>query len=56
MQIRIRRNFWPDWLYCWLFEHDDVFVHDEEPVAQQHWCQRCFVALPPMRERVSVPA
>jgi hypothetical protein len=45
--MRIKDGLLPDRLYCWIFEHDDVFTHDSEPVTRQHWCQRCFVRLAP---------
>jgi hypothetical protein len=46
--MRIRDGLLPDRLYCWLFEHDDSFVHEIEPDARHYWCQRCFVRLPPV--------
>ena len=54
--MRIERRFLPDALYCWLFEHDDFFVHDDEPTTQQYWCQRCFTWLPTERRRAPWPS
>jgi hypothetical protein len=54
--MRIERRFLPDALYCWIFEHDDFFVHDDEPTTQQYWCQRCFTWLPTERRRAPWPS
>jgi len=53
--MRVKDNLLPRRLYCWLFEHDDVFVHESDDLNQyHHWCQRCFVQLtPPPARRFS---
>jgi hypothetical protein len=46
-RMRITGTVLPDSLYCWVFEHDDLFTHDDEPTVPHQWCQRCFAWLPP---------
>ena len=53
--MRIPNGLLPPPLYCWIFEHDDIFKHDTEPEAQHRWCQRCYTWLPPEDEPVPAP-